>query len=576
LRLRHKTIGRSRAWARIGGARSVARRRKPDHILIRFVGISTMHVSRFRLCSSTALVAALALLAPAALAPAFAAPPAIPAPASAGSLPAGPHAGPDSFADLAARLLPAVVNVSSSSHVEARASGGPGGLPEVPLFPPGSPFEQFFKDFMDRNRPHGGGQAPGQQGQNQPQAPAPERRTQSLGSGFIIDPAGLVVTNNHVIEGADEITVTLQDNTVLKATVVGRDETGDIALLKVTPEKPLPAVAFGDSDTARVGDWVLAIGNPFGLGGTVTAGIVSARGRDIRQGPYDDFIQTDAAINRGNSGGPLFNMNGEVIGINTAIYSPSGGSIGIGFSIPSNMAKAVAMQLHDFGHPRRGWLGVRIQQVTPDIAESLGLHDPSGAMVAGVNDGGPAANANIRNGDIILKFNNQDVKEMRNLPRIVADSEVGQKVPVLLWRDGKEVTVQATLAEKPDDQTQVASATPDAKPEAPKPTEIAGLGIKLAPIAQDTKDKFQLSPDQKGVVITDVTPDSPAAERGLKPGDVIVEVQQEPVGSPADVQSRVDGVRKQSRKSVLMLIQSQDGLRWVPLSLGGDKDKQPG
>jgi serine protease Do len=346
--------------------------------------------------------------------------------------------------------------------------------------------------------------------------------------------------------------------------------------LKVTPEKPLPFVAFGDSDTSRVGDWVLAIGNPFGLGGTVTAGIVSARGRDIRQGPYDDFIQTDAAINRGNSGGPLFNMDGQVIGINTAIYSPSGGSIGIGFSIPSNMAKSIAMQLHDFGHPRRGWLGVRIQQVTPDIAESLGLHDPSGAMVAGVNDGGPADAAKIRNGDIILKFNNQDVKEMRNLPRIVADSEVGQKVPVLLWRDGKEVTVQATLAEKPDDQTQVASATPDAKPEAPKPTEIAGLGLKLAPIAQDTKDKFSLNPDQKGVVITDVTPDSPAAERGLKPGDVIVEVQQEPVGSPADVQSRVDSVRKQSRKSVLMLIQSQDGLRWVPLSLGGDKDKQPG
>jgi serine protease Do len=507
---------------------------------------------------------------------------AVPGPGTAAP-PAAPHDGPSSFADLAAKLLPAVVNVSSSSHVEARANSGPGGLPEVPLFPPGSPFEQFFKDFMDRNRPggqgggsggHGGGQG---QGQNQtPPAPQPERRMQSLGSGFIIDPSGLVVTNNHVIEGADEITVTLQDNTVLKATVLGRDETGDIALLKVTPDKPLPAVPFGNSDSARVGDWVLAIGNPFGLGGTVTAGIVSARGRDIRQGPYDDFIQTDAAINRGNSGGPLFNMEGEVIGINTAIYSPSGGSIGIGFSIPSNMAKADVEQLRNYGHPRRGWLGVRIQQVTPDIAESLGLHDPSGAMVAGVNDGGPADQAKIRNGDIILKFNNQDVKEMRNLPRIVADSEVGQKVPVVLWRDGKEVTVQATLAEKPDDQTQLASATPGAKPDQPQTTEIAGLGIKLAPIGQDTKDKFQLNADQKGVVITDVTPDSPAAERGLKPGDVIVEVQQEPVSSPSDVQSRVDGVRKQNRKSVLMLIQSQDGLRWVPLSLGADKDKQPG
>ena len=226
-------------------------------------------------------------------------------------------------------------------------------------------------------------------------------------------PSGLVVTNNHVIEGADEITVTLQDNTSLKAKVLGRDETGDIALLQVKPEKPLTAVQFGDSDSERVGDWVLAIGNPFGLGGTVTAGIVSARGRDIRQGPYDDFIQTDAAINRGNSGGPLFNMDGQVIGMNTAIYSPSGGSIGIGFSIPANMVKAVVAQLKDFGHPRRGWLGVRIQQVTPDIAESLGLKDASGAMVAGVNDGGPADKAKIHNGDIILKFNNQDVKEMR-------------------------------------------------------------------------------------------------------------------------------------------------------------------
>jgi serine protease Do len=532
-----------------------------------------MPVSRYRLRSPTALPAALAMAILAATPALAATPPAVTA-APPPAVPPGTHAGPESFADLAAKLLPAVVNVSSSSHVEARAGGGPGGLPEVPLFPPGSPFEQFFKDFMDRNRQGGhGGQG---QGQGQAPAPTPERRMQSLGSGFIIDPSGLVVTNNHVIDGADEITVTLQDNTVLKASVVGRDETGDIALLKVKSDKPLPSVPFGDSDTARVGDWVVAIGNPFGLGGTVTAGIVSARGRDIRQGPYDDFIQTDAAINRGNSGGPLFNMEGQVIGINTAIYSPSGGSIGIGFSIPSNMAKADVEQLRNYGHPRRGWLGVRIQQVTPDIAESLGLHDPSGAMVAGVNDGGPAANANIRNGDIILKFNNQDVKEMRNLPRIVADSEVGQKVPVVLWRDGKEVTVQATLAEKPEDQTQVASAAPDVKPEPPKQTEIAGLGIKLAPIGADTKDKFQLNADQKGVVITDVSPDSPAAERGLKPGDVIVEVQQEPVSSPADVQSRVDGVRKQSRKSVLMLIQSQDGLRWVPLSLTGDKDKQPG
>jgi serine protease Do len=489
---------------------------------------------------------------------------AMPLAVSAPTEPAVARAAPDSFADLASKLLPAVVNISSTQAVQARG-GNPGQGPEIPLFPPGSPFEQFFKDFLNRNRPGG-------RGDSQPPA---ERRMQSLGSGFIIDASGLVVTNNHVIEGADEVTVTLQDNTALKAKVVGRDESGDIALLQVKPEKPLTAVQFGDSESARVGDWVLAIGNPFGLGGTVTAGIVSARGRDIRQGPYDDFIQTDASINRGNSGGPLFNMDGQVIGMNTAIYSPSGGSIGIGFSIPANMVKAVVLQLKDFGHPRRGWLGVRIQQVTPDIAESLGLKEAQGAMVAGVNDGGPADKAKIRNGDIILKFNNQDVKEMRALPRIVADSEVGKQVPVVLWRDGKETTVQATLAEKPDD-VQVAAATSGDKAQGQKPTEIAGLGLKLAPITQETKDKFSLGGDQKGVVITEVAPNSSASERGLKPGDVIVEVQQGEVGSPADVQQKVDSVRKENRKSVLMLIQRQDGLQWVPLSLSGEKEKQPG
>ena len=478
--------------------------------------------------------------------------------------PAYARAAPDSFADLAARLLPAVVNISSSQTVQAR-NRGPGG-PEVPLFPPGSPFEQFFKDFLNRNRPGGPGGG---------ETPQPERRLQSLGSGFIIDPSGLVVTNNHVIEGADQITVTLQDNTTLKATVVGRDETGDIALLRVKPDKPLPSVPFGDSDHSRVGDWVLAIGNPFGLGGTVTAGIVSARGRNIHQGPYDDFIQTDAAINQGNSGGPLFNMDGQVIGMNTAIYSRSGGSVGIGFSIPANMVKNVVEQLRDFGHPRRGWLGVRIQQVTPDIAESLGLKEPTGAMVAGVNDGGPADKAKLLNGDIILRFNNEDVKDMHALPRIVAESEVGKTVPVVVWRNGKDVTLQATLAEKPDDVQ--AAATTTAKPDTTRPTAIAGLGLKLAPISPELRDKYQLNADQKGVVITDVTPNGPAAERGVKPGDVIVEVQQGEVGTPADVQQRVDSVRKENRKSVLMLIQRQDGLQWVPLPLGGETDKpQPG
>ena len=482
------------------------------------------------------------------------------------STPAAARTAPESFADLAAKLQPSVVNISSSTTIQSR--GGDRQGPEVPMFPPGSPFEQFFKDFLERNRP------PGRGGQ-QPREQMPERKSQSLGSGFIIDSSGLIVTNNHVIDGADEITVTLTDNTTLKAELVGRDERVDVALLRVKPEKPLTAVAFGDSDTARVGDWVLAIGNPFGLGGTVTAGIVSARGRDIRSGPYDDFIQTDAAINRGNSGGPLFNMNGDVIGINTAIYSPSGGSIGIGFSIPANMAKTVVAQLKEFGKAKRGWLGVRIQQVTPDIAESLGLKDATGAMVAGVNDGGPADNAKIRNGDIILKFNGQDVKEMKNLPRLVAETPIGQEVPVTLWRDGKEVVVQAKLGELPEEQKVAAGAAPG-KGSAVKPTEVASLGLQLSPPPPETRDRLQLDADQKCVVIVDVATNSSAAERGLKPGDVILEVQQEAVSTPADVQSRVDAVRKQNRKSVLMLVQSGDGLRWVPLALPPVKPAKPG
>ena len=484
--------------------------------------------------------------------------------------PATARSAPDSFADLAAKLLPAVVNVSSTQTLTAKNGPSPGAGPEMPVFPPGSPFEQFFKDFLNRNRPGQGGNGGGDS------QPAP-RRAQSLGSGFIIDASGYVVTNNHVIEGADEVSITLQDATSLKAEVVGRDESGDLALLKVKSDKPLPTVSFGDSSASRVGDWVLAIGNPFGLGGTVTAGIVSARGRDIHQGQYDDFIQTDAAINRGNSGGPLFNMDGQVIGINTAIFSPSGGSIGIGFSIPSNMAKNIVSQLKEFGHPRRGWLGVKIQQVTPDIAESLGLKDANGAMVAGVTDGGPAEKAKIRSGDIILKFGGQDVKEMHNLPRIVADAEVGKEVPVVVWREGKEVTIPTVLAERPAD-AKLASADAGKTPDTTKPTDITGLGLKVAPVSQDLKDKFQLQEGQKGVVVTDVSPNTPAADRGLKPGDIILEVQQNPVAAPGDIQKQVEAARKADRKFVLMLIQREGGVQYVPLSLSktSTKDKQPG
>ncbi|MEI7712327.1 MAG: DegQ family serine endoprotease [Rhodospirillales bacterium] len=480
--------------------------------------------------------------------------------------PALARSAPDSFADLAEKLLPAVVNISSSQTIQAKGGKQEGG-PEAPMFPPGSPFDQFFKDFMNRNRPRGGGGG-GNSGE-----PPPERKAQSLGSGFIIDSAGLIVTNNHVIDGADEINVILHDNTTLKATLVGRDESGDIALLRVKPDKPLPAVAFGDSEKARVGDWVLAIGNPFGLGGSVTAGIVSARNRNIRSGPYDDFIQTDAAINQGNSGGPLFNMDGEVIGMNTAIYSRSGGSVGIGFSIPSKMVKTIVAQLKDVGHPVRGWLGVRIQQVTPDIAESVGLKEATGAMVAGVNDGGPADKAKLRNGDIILKFNGQDVKDMPALPRIVAESEVGKQVPIVVWRDSKEVTLSATLAEKPSEAELAAAETGGKGGDTTKPVELVGLGLKIAAITPDLKEKLQLGDDQKGVAIVEVSPNGAAAERGLKPGDAIVEVQQTAVSTPDDVKKRIDAVRKENRKSVLMLVQGRDGLRWVPLSLSADKDK---
>ncbi len=529
----------------------------------------------------------LSFIRAAALASALALPAALPDRALA-------RGAPESFADLSAQLLPSVVNISSSQNAQARADRGG---PEVPSFPPGSPFEQFFRDFLDRNRP---GQGPGQgqgpsQGPNQgpnrrgergpqqgpqqgpPDGPGgPGGRAVSLGSGFIVDPTGYIVTNNHVIDGADEISVTLTDNTTLKAKLVGKDERVDLALLKVESDKPLRAVSFGDSDGARVGDWVLAIGNPFGLGGSVTAGIVSARGRDIRQGPYDDFIQTDAAINRGNSGGPLFNMDGQVIGINTAIYSPSGGSVGIGFSVPSNLAKAVVAQLREFGRARRGWLGVRIQQVTPDIAESIGLRETTGAMVAGVNEDGPADKARIRNGDIILKFNGQDVKEMRTLPRIVAETEIGKGVPVVLWRDGKEVTVQASVGELPEDQQQASNAPAPGRSAPSRAAMISGLGARLSPITDDLRNQFKLSADQKGVVVTDVEADGTAAGRGLKPGDVIVEVQQEPVSTPADVSERLDRFRKQNRKTVLMLIQSGDGLRWVPLPLALDQQRKPG
>ena len=475
---------------------------------------------------------------------------------------------PDSFADLAASLLPAVVNISSSETVKGDAPDGDDESgPDQSPAQPGSPFEKFFHDFMNRQHGQNGG------GNDQGDAP---KKMQSLGSGFIIDPSGLIVTNNHVIAGADEITVTLQDNTVLKATLIGHDDRTDLALLQVHPDKPLPAVAFGDSDKSRVGDWVLAIGNPFGLGGTVTAGIVSARGRDIQQGPYDDFIQTDAPINRGNSGGPLFDMSGHVVGINTAIYSPSGGSIGIGFSIPANEAKLVVDQLHTYGHTRRGWIGVRVQAVTPDIADSLSLKPADGALVAGVDEHGPAAHAKLRNGDVILSFNGEPVHEMRTLPRVVAETAVNQKVPVVVWRDGKRQTVTLVVAELPDDQVAKAAPPKAAAPKARPPggVSVAGLGFSLAPIDDALRQKYQIPDGQKGLVVVSVDKTGAAADRGIKPGNILLEVQQDDATSPDQVLDLISKAQQGRRADILILVQDQDGTRWVPMPLASSARNQ--
>ena len=457
-----------------------------------------------------------------------------------------------SFADLAERLLPAVVNISTTQTIRPDRNQRRG--PDIPQFPPGSPFEEFFREFFDRQRPD-----------------APPRRAQSLGSGFIIDEAGYIVTNNHVIADADEIKVTMQDNTQLSAKVVGRDAKTDLALLKVDSPKPLPFVKFGNSDEARVGDWVIAIGNPFGLGGSVTAGIISARQRDINAGPYDDFIQTDASINRGNSGGPLFNLAGEVIGINTAIYSPSGGSVGIGFAIPSALAKPVLEQLREFGRARRGWLGVNIQTVTEEIADSLGLDKPRGALVARVTEKGPAEQAKIEPGDVILKFDGREVTEMRRLPRMVAETPVGKTVPVVIWRKGKEMTVQVKIGEL-EDTEQMAAAAPggDRTPSGPPASTVETLGMSLATLTPELRERYEIDEKTKGVVITKVDEGSPAAERGLRPGEVIVEVNQEPVSSPQQVVDKVKEAKSQGRRGVLVMVDRQGEQRFVGLSV--DKD----
>jgi serine protease Do len=463
------------------------------------------------------------------------------------------RAAPESFADLAQTVMPAVVNISASTTVEARNR-------TLPQLPPGTPFEDLFEEFF--NRRGGGG---GNNDNNE--SPLRPRRSNSLGSGFVIDSSGIVVTNNHVIGDANDIQVIFADGSRLKAEIVGKDSKIDLAVLRVKPDKPLHAVRFGDSEGLRPGDWVMAIGNPFGLGGSVTAGIVSARGRNIDSGPYDNYIQTDASINKGNSGGPLFNMDGEVIGINTAILSPTGGSVGIGFAVPASTAVPVIEQLREFGETRRGWLGVRIQNVDEPTAEALNLGTPRGALVAGVDDKGPAKPAGLEVGDVIVRFDNREVKDSRDLPRIVANTPVGKSVDVVVVRKGQEMTRQVTLGRLEDGERQQQAAVTQPPTESPSVTRQA-LGLTLSSVTDELRRRYSIKENVKGVVVTRVDPNSAAADKRIQAGEVVVEVGQEPVSNPADVTRRIEALKREGRKSALLLVANAQGeVRFVAISI---------
>lgn len=467
--------------------------------------------------------------------------------------PAQAHSGPPGFADLAEKLLPAVVNISTSQTITQKDEMMD--LPPDLQLPPGSPFEQFFHDFMEK----------------QNHSPKKHKAT-ALGSGFIIDPNGYIVTNNHVIEDADEITVILQDDTNLTATLVGRDKKTDLALLKVVSKKPLPAVSWGDSEKARVGDWIMAIGDPYGLGGTVTAGIISARSRDINSGPYDEYLQTDAPINRGNSGGPMFNMDGEVIGVNTAIFSPSGGSIGIGFAIPASLAKNVIDQLRDHGHIRRGWLGVRIQAVTQDIADSLGLDRARGALVSSVTADGPAAKAGIQPGDVIINFDGKEVPEMRRLPLMVAETDAEKTTGITVFRKGEKIELKIKVGElsakeEAEDQKQ----KPEEKTQPVQNTEkVDELGISAAPLTDALRSRYDVKKDVKGIIVTNVSSDGIAADQGIEVGDVISEAAQQEIKTPKELVEQIKTAKKGS-KPLLLLVNRKDDLRYVAITFGKKK-----
>ncbi len=478
---------------------------------------------------------------------------------SIGSRGAAYAKGPDSLADLAADVSDTVVNISATQTMDDRHASN------APQLDRGTPFDDLFEEFFRRRQQ-------GQGGPDQTPRGPRERKSNSLGSGFVIDPSGIIITNNHVIADANEVTVIFADGQKLKADVLGKDSKVDVAVLKVKPDKPLKAAKFGDSDKMRVGDWVIAVGNPFGLGGTVTAGIISACNRNIDSGPYDNYFQTDAAINKGNSGGPLFNMAGEVIGVNTAILSPSGGSIGIGFSTPSATVKPVIEQLQKYGETRRGWLGVRIQNVDDTIAETLNLGSVRGALVAGTNDKGPAQAAGLQAGDVILKFDGVDIKESHDLPKIVASEPVGKDVDVVLLRKGKEITKRIKLGRLEENEKQLAALTvkPGGGDKAgPKASVAKALGMEFSSLSDNVRQKYSIKPGvAAGVVVTDVDPYSGAADKHIQPGEIIIEINQESVKEPGDVTTKIEALQKDGKKSALFLVANGQGeMRFVALAL---------
>lgn len=448
----------------------------------------------------------------------------------------------EGFSALVKKVMPTVASISTSRQV-----GGGTTQPDLPQFPPGSPFEEFFKEFFDQDRPNG------QQRQ---------RRASSVGSGFIIGPDGYVVTNNHVIADSDQITVTLFDDSEFEAKLVGRDPKTDLALLKIESAQPLPYVEWANSDDVEIGDWMVAIGNPFTFGFSVTAGIVSGRGRNIRAGPYDDFFQVDAAINRGNSGGPSFTLDGKVFGVNTAIFSPSGGNVGIGFAIPSNQARRVIESIRSTGRVARGWLGVRVQSMTAEIAESLGLQEDIGALVATVTPGGPAAAAEIEEGDVILSFDGQSIDEMRTLPRLVGDAAPSDVVTVEIWRDGERSTLQVTLGELQDDVLLAETADQDSGPQRTV-VEIEELGLVLATIDDELREQFGFESDVSGLVILEIVEEGAAEDQNLMPGDRVLEINQHEIGSAPELQAKVNEARSDGQKSVLLLIDRAGDRRFV-------------